>query len=101
MTKPVSSQKRRIPSKFKLLGKEITVSWQQMKDLSGECDHDGFKILIDPNQSVENQWATFFHETLHMALAISGHSYAMKEKEEEALVRALESAMAPIMRFNY
>ena len=43
---------------------------------------------------------TFVHEYIHAVLYITGHSYTMKSKVEEAIVTALEHGMTKLCNFN-
>ena len=76
---------------MKILGVEIEVVLTPLDDLLG--DYSGGKIRIDPKHPEDDKLVTLWHEMTHALLDITGHSYGLTEKHEEALVRALENMM--------
>ena len=83
-----------------MLGKTVKVKWLPLEGSVGDCDVNTLTITLDPSQPADSVWPTFLHELFHMALGITGHSYGMKEKEEEAIVRGLESAFSPLVKLR-
>lgn len=59
----------------------------------GLTDTDKSTIYINPDQSLEEQWQTLFHEATHAAFFMGGHSQELEENKEEALIRCVESLL--------
>jgi len=88
------------------LPKTITISGKQFKiqvsDLSeeglhGDSSNDTKIIRISSKLSPKDQFATLFHECIHMSLEISGISYMLTDQMEEAIVRCVEYAIYPLL----
>jgi predicted SprT family Zn-dependent metalloprotease len=73
----------KIPKKFKLLGHEITVvfdnNYHNKEDYIGHAKYRGNKIIIDNNntRTAPQIQQTFYHELIHWVL------YFMKSKKNE------------------
>ncbi len=94
----VLSSLRKKPRRIMVLGHEISVSYRKRMPglVHGYFEADPtLKIVIKSDISTWHSVLT--HELLHAILFISGHSQKMEEKEEEALVMALESGLGSII----
>lgn len=76
-----------------ILGLNISVKLKNLKSVFGEFKGDSRCIEIDKSQSIDEQVSTLFHEMIHAALFVSGHSEMLKLKHEEAIIRALEHGL--------
>ncbi len=107
-TKAKTAKQRReelqakLPRKVLIFGKEFEVVVTNLKGLHGDCDEDKYIIRLHQNLDIDTARKTLFHETIHAALAVSGHKYMLEDKDgdgkhEEALVRMLEQAFYHIV----
>lgn len=90
------------PALVTVLGETFKIKYKPMisKSDTGEGDYgqmvfDERVIYIDDQLKGRHLESTLFHEMIHAALAVSGHTFLLSEKEEESLVRALEHALMP------
>lgn len=100
----------RVPVQMMIGGKKIRIDYPDVipgdtpeeGDLSGDSQVLGGRIRISKtqNKSPEAVLHTIFHEALHMAIGITGHSEILVAKQEEALVYAIESMLAPLLILN-
>jgi Zn-dependent peptidase ImmA (M78 family) len=81
---------------IQILGHVIEVQRIPLEDLHGFYSSEDKLIVINSNYPIESQQQTLFHEILHASLFISGTKFLLDNKQEEAIVRALESALYPI-----
>lgn len=85
------------PNKVTIGGKVITIVYSAENcsgdDYYGWFDSANMRIFINPKESLNIQESTLFHECLHAALFISGTKHLLKGKEEETVVRSLESML--------
>ena len=65
--------------------------------LHGYLDPRKMTIWISPDQTKDEQFATLFHEILHVVLHLSGTNQLLDDKGEEAVVRALEHGLVPLL----
>lgn len=93
----VMSSLHKKPRRIMILGHELTVSFKKKmpKDLYGYFQSDPMRIVI--KSDLDNWKSVLTHEVIHAILFISGHSQNMEEKEEEALVMALENGLGSIL----
>lgn len=84
-----------LPETLVILGEEFQVLKAKMKDAVGDTQPGHRKIRIDCSQhdSQDEVDSTLLHETIHAILHIAGVSNLIKEKEEEAIVVALEHGL--------
>ena len=83
-----------LPKEISILGKPFKITVTNLKGSHGDCNEDTYEIRIHQNLEIEQARMTLFHESIHAALAISGHKQMLKEDQEEALVRMLEQTYA-------
>jgi hypothetical protein len=86
---------RGFPSHVNLFGCKVRIIYchvmpKDYTDCFGVTFYDERDIYLSINQSKEEMERTLFHEICHMLLFLSGHSYKLKEDDEEALIRAFE-----------
>jgi len=92
---------RRRPTSLTVLGQRLAIEY-----VKAPLDLDETQGFYDPSRRLirvldEEGWeATLFHELVHAVLSITGHTETLGEKAEEAIVRALEHGLAPLVRFR-
>lgn len=71
-------------------------------DLSGNCTVSTLTIKISKTQNPtpEIVLRTLFHELVHAALGLTGHSEMLGEKHEEGITYALENMLAGLFVFS-
>jgi hypothetical protein len=82
-----------IPRSINILGRKVKVHVGTIpNDLMGMCEGPKLLISIADNQTEDEAKSTLFHESLHMAIYLSGLSnIIVNEDIEEALVTMLEN----------
>jgi hypothetical protein len=66
-------------------------------DADAKCITVGLRVFDEPDKFAE----TVTHELVHAALALSGVSFAMDGRTEEAVVRCMEQIFLPALgKFN-
>lgn len=90
-------------SHMMVLGHRVNIRYQPPPKhdddkLLGMFDGDQMTIWVDPDLSEDAKRVCLFHELIHAALWISGTGFLLSENQEEAIVRALESALHPILK---
>tara|TARA_R110000744_G_scaffold142526_2_gene254195 strand:- start:207 stop:512 length:306 start_codon:yes stop_codon:yes gene_type:complete len=88
------------PTELIIAGQKFAIVYKTMEDY-GELDFDKKKIYISNLIKGEFLLDTIIHEAFHAMLSISGLAYLLEdahEQLEEALVRAYENILAPIIR---
>ena len=65
--------------------------------LHGDTDVQAKLIRINSSDSPAEQAQTLFHEVMHVALHVTGHSENMTEQFEESIVLALDNMLWPIL----
>lgn len=92
----------RLPTKLQIAG--ITFKVKYVPDLAsethpgqlyGDCDVDERVIRINKvlHKTAGEYRATLLHESLHAALRVTGWAEVLGDKQEEALIQALENAL--------
>jgi hypothetical protein len=66
----------------------------------GETDIYEHKIHFNPKQSAVQMHSTRLHEYIHAILQVSGVNELLDEKSEEAVVKAIEHGLAPLIKFK-
>lgn len=89
----------RWPKKVTVGSTEFKISYVNKVD--AEDSHAEFvgsdrKIRIKRHLKAEDKNRALMHETLHAALYVSGVSEMLKDSQEEAVVVAIENALAPL-----
>lgn len=95
----------KLPKSIVILGHTIPIAVKEgIKDgnneIFGEFNKETMSIELDSKNSDKEMADTLLHEILHAILHITGHSYRLKHKEEEALVRGLESGLAKLVELK-
>lgn len=97
------------PVKFMVGGYPIKIDYKEQlvdddnEHYSGEMVKYKHQMNISKAAHTKNPrklFSTIFHELIHTALEITGHSEGMKEEDEEKLVYAIENMLAPLLCFN-
>lgn len=98
------------PTSIDIMGHEIQIELveglknEDGQSLYGECDdaEKVIRICSISNKTQKKRLETLFHEICHMVLNLSGVAYMLDEegKQEEAIVRALENGLGPIVTFK-
>jgi CRISPR/Cas system-associated endonuclease/helicase Cas3 len=84
------------PKNILIMGHKVKISYRKKPKNLGEFYADDNLIIV----SNDDRWKHhLLHEILHAILFHSGHSQKFDEKEEEALVRALESGLTTLSFF--
>ena len=83
-----------------ILGQEVTVKQDSSleKECHGESLAEEHEIRLNPCHSKTSK-TTLIHEMIHMCLGISGVTEFLDEKQEEAVCRCLENALADYIVF--
>ena len=89
-----------VPKSVKVLGKTVKIICKPMDTNLGSYDRDERIIYLDSEQSAEGALSTLTHEFLHAILAIGGFAFSLKRKQEESLVRLLESGLEGFVKFK-
>ena len=98
---------RKIPSSVVLLGAKWAVRIADWNDGSmedfGETDYSSQTITLFTGPHVRwpqkgSMQQTLLHECIHAALSTSGHGELLGDKQEEAVVIALEQALMPLIQ---
>lgn len=79
-----------------IMGHECTITYRKKLkgNLEGYFQSDPLQIFV---KSCPNWVSILNHEIIHAILWLSGHSQKMDEKDEEALVMALESGYKSLL----
>lgn len=94
---------RGFPSSVQVFGHKVRIVYchvmpKTLTDSFGVTYFDTKRIYISLEQPRDEMERTLFHEFCHMVLFLSGHSFNMKEDDEEAVVRALEHGLYPLYK---
>lgn len=94
-------QSKEVLKRLNILGVPFEVVLADLEDGTyGETDGHARKILINRNQPKSLVMSTLFHEAIHAILHVTGHTELLTHQQEEALVIALESALAHAVDFS-
>lgn len=85
-----------------VMGRRVRVLYKKpptedADQLLGYFDSRKMTIWISPDQTKDEQYASLIHELLHCILFMSGTNQLLDEKGEEAVVRALEHGLVPLL----
>jgi len=94
------------PDSLMIMGIEWTIKYvDKLKDddgeiLCGDTDIDKYLIRISTgyHDTDSEMSRTILHETLHAILRMTGQNEMLSEKQEEAIVRALEQGLSQLYR---
>jgi hypothetical protein len=89
-----------LPASIYIAGHCFSVDLVALEDKYGDCDIAERKIRINPDKPLDLQWQTLFHEVCHAVLGIGGLAEMLDEKEEEAIVLALDNLLWPLVDFR-
>ncbi len=83
-----------------VMGQWWRVVWEPLghDGLHGQLIIDTKIIKINSYDNAEQQAATLLHELFHAILFTSGQGFDLESGTEEALVRALEHGLAPVVK---
>ena len=81
-----------IPRSVFVLGREYRVRRKRMKNFA-ECDDDAETIWLRSGLKGEVAEQSLMHEIIHGILFRSGTKFQLDDKQEEAIVRALEHGL--------
>jgi hypothetical protein len=92
-----------VPVSLPMLGRSVQIKY--VAELGGDYGHADpptftIKIAIKEHSSAAEVFSTLLHEMLHIALGTTGQAELFKGGGEEALVVALENALAPLVQFK-
>ncbi len=99
----------RVPVRIPIGGRNVPVEYlEQVLDDDGVTPLTGatlgdptrIQISMTENRCPEAVKATLLHEMVHVAFELTGHHELLTENQEEALVVALESMLAPVLAFQ-
>jgi len=90
-TLPISLQNVKIVMVDGLASRHEDECWGEFSDNQGVLT-----ISLDSSLKGPALRGSLYHEVFHMVLYISGISFIMEEKMEEAIVRSLENLFLPI-----
>lgn len=82
-----------------IMGKKVKIIYKNNNDLHGSFDGDKNIIELDKNllNDEELYKSTLIHECIHAVLFYSGLNQLLNSKKEEAIVRALEYNLLPVI----
>ncbi len=87
------------PRQITIGGHKYKVVYQKNLEYFGNVDIDKKIITLRDNLKPQETLDTLLHEAFHACLALSGLSYLIDdENKEEALVRAFDSIMLPVIK---
>lgn len=94
----------KVPVRIPVAGKLITIEYllDLPEGIAGDTSSGSCRIRISKsrNKTEREVFDTLFHELLHVALDITGHSVEWTAAKEEPIVYALENALASLFTFN-
>lgn len=80
-----------------ILGHKYRIVEEVCASDSGTCDTDTKTIMLNKKDTLANKRATLFHELCHAALHVGGVSFVLTDEVEEAVVRAIEHGVYPLI----
>ncbi len=91
--------RRKKPSKINVLGTELTIKFaKESEDGTLGAFHADAYLMYLLNQPMWEK--TLLHEVLHAIIHYSGWGSKMDDKDEEGLVRALETGLWPLIKLK-
>lgn len=91
------------PKSVEVLGKNYSIAYtpvKEMEQLLGDISFEDKVIRIRNGLSDVETHNTLLHEIIHAVLYDSGMKFLMSGKMEEALTRALENGLGPLVTLN-
>ena len=87
------------PRQITIGGQKYKIVYKKKLEDFGNIDVDKKIITIRESLSDNDKLDTILHEAFHACLALSGLSYLLDdENKEEALVRAFDSLLLPVIK---
>ena len=87
------------PRQITIGGQKYRIVYKKNLEDFGTVDVDKKIITIRGNLSDNEKHDTILHEAFHACLALSGLSYLINDEDkEEALVRAFDSLLLPVIK---
>jgi hypothetical protein len=94
----------KVPVQVMVGGKKLRIEYPELlpEGSSGELVCGEALVRISKARHVDERaiFHTLFHEMLHFALEVTGHSAEWSDEKEEPLVYALENMLADLFLFN-
>jgi hypothetical protein len=94
----------KVPVQIMVGGRKIQIKYVESLEgnHSGEMEVGGALIRISKarHPKIDDVFTTLFHELIHVAFDITGHSVEWPDKKEEPLVYALENMLAGLFSFR-
>ena len=91
------SKSQVLPKYVDVLGERIKIRVEPLDDNHGQFDREKMIITIDEDQTLDEIYSAYLHEVLHAAFWISGLSFLLGDKLEEAIVRMLERVLIKVI----
>lgn len=86
------------PSKIFIAGKRFKIIYQEDLEDFGRFDYENQIIIIRSTLNQREIYQTIIHEAFHVALYLSGVSFAIdSEKIEEAIIRCFDNFLLPLI----
>ena len=86
------------PKEILIAGKRFKIIYQDDLEDFGRFDYENQLIIIRASLSQREIYQTIIHEAFHVALYISGISFAIdSEKLEEAIIRCFDNFLLPLI----
>jgi len=82
----------------------LTHEWESERRVYGDLDTSRKTVRIGREQSLQDQWASLYHENLHLGLWLAnqtGHIRLDLGSFEEPIIERLEEHTWPILRDNF
>lgn len=94
----------KVPVQVMVGGKKVRIQYEEVLENndSGQIETATGVIRIGKEQHADERavFTTLFHELVHYAFAVTGHSAEWTNAQEEPLVYALENMLADLFTFH-
>ncbi len=94
----------KVPVQVMVGGKKVRIQYPDALEngVSGEIEVGSALIRISKSRHADERavFTTLFHELIHFAFEVTGHSAEWTDAQEEPLVYALENMLADLYAFN-
>jgi Zn-dependent peptidase ImmA (M78 family) len=96
-TKPITNNPEYRPKEIRIAGKRFKIVYEISEDF-GRFDYEKQIVFIRENLSQREIFQTLIHESFHIALWVSGVSFAIdSERIEEALIRCFDNFLLSVI----
>jgi len=97
-TKPIRNKPEYRPKEIRIAGKRFKIIYQDDLEDFGRFDYENQLIIIRSTLNQREIYQTIIHEAFHVALYISGVSFAIdSEKIEESIIRCFDNFLLPVI----